>query len=749
MNAEINRETIVEVEKNKGELIETKMFNELLEAVLAYNPLLNVARLHEAYSMAGLAHEGQMRRDGSPYITHPIASAVIAAEMGLDEDSIIAAILHDVIEDSNLTYNDISKRFGTGVADIVEGVTKLTRVQYVSQEDEQMENLRKMLIAMAKDIRVILIKIADRLHNMRTMAYQTEERQRVKSLETMEIYAPIAHRLGMQRIKWELEDISLIYLDPIGYTEIVTFLEQRQAHIDEFIASVEEKIKARLDEEGIEATIHSRVKHIYSIYGKMYSQNRKLEEIFDLYAFRVIVNDISDCYNVLGLIHDTFKPIPGRFKDYISTPKPNMYQSVHTTVIGGEGFPFEVQIRTRDMHNTAEYGIAAHWKYKTGDAGLRAGDEEKFAWVRHLLENQQDEDAQDFFHFLKIDMFADEVFVFTPRGDVVNLPTKATPIDFAYNIHSAIGNSMTGAKVNGKIVPFGHALQNGDIVEILTSKSAPGPSRDWLKIAKSGSSRAKIKQWFKKERREENIAQGRGMFEAELKRNDIRMADLSSDEIKKQILKKIAVSSLDEMYASIGYGGMTATRAVNRIKDELIRASRSSKTPLEKITEQVEKHQNESPKYDISGVLVEGQSGCLIKFAKCCSPIPGDDIVGFITRGYGVSVHRSDCVNYLAGRDDPEGGGRWIDVSWSERRGERYSSTLKIEAQERGGLLMDLATVLNSTGAKVKSLSARDVDSAKSTATVTLEVADIGELRGVISKLGAIAGVTQVTRVGV
>ena len=738
------------IEAKTDLLIEDKMFRELVEAVLSYNPSLNVERMSDAYNVARSAHGDQMRRDGSPYITHPIAAAEITAEMGLDEDSVVAAILHDVIEDSNLTYNDIAKRFGTGVADIVEGVTKLTRVQYTSKEDEQMENLRKMLIAMAKDIRVILIKIADRLHNMRTMAYQTEEKQLRKSLETMEIYAPIAHRLGMQRIKWELEDLSLLYLDPIGYNEIVTSLERKQTRTDEFLTSVEEKIKARLDEDGIDAMIHSRVKHIYSIYRKMYAQKSGIDEIFDLYAFRVIVDDISDCYNVLGLIHDTFKPIPGRFKDYISTPKPNMYQSVHTTVIGTEGLPFEVQIRTREMHNTAEYGIAAHWKYKSGDAGLRMGDEEKFAWVRHLLESQQDADAQDFFHDLKIDMFADDVFVFTPRGDVINMPAGATPIDFAYSIHSAIGNSMIGAKVNGRIVTFGTVLQNGDIVEVLTSKSAPGPSRDWMNIAKSGSSRTKIKQWFKKERREENIANGREMFEAELKRNNLNMANLNDDDVKKQILKKIAVNSIDDMFAAIGYGGMTATRAVNRIKDELLRISKHTvpKTALDKLNEQVEKHQKQTEMHDVFGVLVEGQPGCLIKFSRCCTPVPGDDIVGFITRGYGVSVHRTDCANYISGQKDSVDGGRWIGVNWVERPNEHYMTTLKIEAQERGGLLMDLATVLNAMSARVKSLSTRDAGSNKSTATVTLEVANLEELKSIVARIGSISGVQRVTRAG-
>ncbi|MGI5986427.1 MAG: RelA/SpoT family protein, partial [Oscillospiraceae bacterium] len=438
-----------------------KMYEQLEKSVLEYNPTADIGRIRAAYECAVIAHSGQKRKEGSDYVTHTIAAAQICVEMGLDEDSIIAALLHDCIEDTSLAYHDIEKQFGSTVADIVEGVTKLTRVQYTSKEDEQMENMRKMLMAMAKDIRVILIKIADRLHNMRTMEFQTKEKQRTKSLETMEIYAPIAHRLGMQRVKWELEDLSLLYLDPIGYKEITDTLNARMSALEVFMESVEQKIKARLDDWGINGTISSRIKHIYSIYRKMYSQNKQINEIFDLCAFRVIVDNIADCYNVLGHIHDMYKPLPGRFKDYISTPKPNMYQSIHTTVIGSEGIPFEVQIRTWDMHHTAEYGVAAHWKYKSGDQGVKMGDEEKFAWVRRLLEAQADSDAQDFFHDLKIDMFSDEVFVFTPQGDVINLPAGATPIDFAYGIHSAIGNRMVGAKVNGRIVSFDRVLQNG------------------------------------------------------------------------------------------------------------------------------------------------------------------------------------------------------------------------------------------------------------------------------------------------
>ena len=729
-----------------------KMYAELEQKIVASGMDMDMGRIRAAYDMARLAHSGQKRKDGSPYVTHCVAAADISVDMGLDEDSIVAALLHDVIEDTQLSHADIARQFGEPVANIVEGVTKLTRVQYTSKEDEQMENLRKMLMAMAKDIRVILIKIADRLHNMRTMAYQTEEKQRSKSLETMEIYAPIAHRLGMQKAKWELEDLALMYLDPTGYNEILTTLESRMDTLQNFMVSMQEKIKSRLEGEGLHVSIYSRIKHIYSIYRKMYAQKLDINGIFDLCAFRVIVDTIPDCYNVLGIIHDMFKPVPGRFKDYISTPKPNMYQSVHTTVIGSEGIPFEVQIRTWDMHRTAEYGIAAHWKYKIGDTGIKTGDEEKFAWVRRLLESQQESDATDFFHNLKIDMFADEVFVFSPKGDVINLPAGATPIDFAYSIHSAIGNSMVGASVNGRIVTFDHVLQNGDIVEVRTSKSAAGPSRDWLNIAKSGSARTKIKQWFKKERREENIERGKEMFEAELKNKGLRIEEITDEEVLPQLLKKIACPSLEEMYSAIGYGGMTATRTVNRMKDELLRMHNASekRTVLDKVTEAAERRESTAQKNQkpVHGVLVEGLDNCLIKFSRCCTPIPGDDIVGYITRGQGVSIHRSDCVNYHKRGRNSEDMGRWIDVSWADNISEVYTTTLIVLATERDGLVMDIATALNALNSKVRSLNARDVPESKAIVSITLEVRRLDELRTVINKLMGISGVVDVSRNG-
>ena len=730
------------------------LFEALVKKIKENTHNMDLGRIRAAYEMARMAHSGQRRRDGSPYVTHCIAAADISVDIGLDEDSIIAALLHDVIEDTSLTHEDIARQFGTAVADIVEGVTKLTRVQYTSKEDEQAENLRKMLLAMAKDIRVILIKIADRLHNMRTMAWQSPEKQKSKSLETMEIYAPIAHRLGMQRAKWELEDLSLQYLDPEGYRQITEYLAERMPELERFMDSMKSKIQNRLEAEGVQSTIYCRIKHVYSIYRKMYAQKLDMDGIYDICAFRVIVDSIPDCYNVLGIIHDMFKPVPGRFKDYISTPKPNMYQSVHTTVIGSEGIPFEVQIRTWEMHYTAEYGVAAHWKYKMGasaNTALRPGDENTFAWIRRLLESQQESDASDFFHSLKVDMFADEVFVFSPKGDVINLPAGATPIDFAYFIHSDIGNHMVGAKVNGRIVPYDYVLQNGDIVEIRTSKSAPGPSRDWLSTAKSNSARTKIKQWFKKERREENIIRGRAMLEDELKHNGLTIDDVSDDAIAAPILKRFSFTCMDDMYAAIGYGGLTATRAANRLRDALKSQEPKGKTALDKVSEAAERRETHAPKKEgkaVHGILVEGLSNCLVKFSRCCTPVPGDDIMGFITRGQGVSIHRRDCSNCQQLLSQSENAGRWVEVSWAGKITESYLTTIMISAKDRNGMVMDVATVLNSVNAKVHSLSARTTGLNFGIVSVTLEVKDAAELKYITNRLTQIPGVMSVSRNG-
>lgn len=679
------------------------------------------------------------------------------ADLGLDVDSVVAALLHDCIEDTNATHDDIAKRFGVPVAELVEGVTKLTRVQYVSKEEEQMENLRKMLMAMAHDIRVILIKICDRLHNMRTMEYQSPKKQREKSLETMEIYAPLAHRLGMQKLKWELEDLSLRYLDPVGYKEIEDEMAKRSAAHEEFLGSIQMRIQERLNQDGIRCKVYGRVKHTYSLYRKMFTQNKTLDEIFDLYAFRVIVDDIPECYNVLGCIHDMFKPVLGRFKDYIGTPKPNMYQSLHTTVIGREGIPFEVQIRTWEMHQTAEYGVAAHWKYKQGLANEKLGSEQDFEWVRKLLESQQDTDAEEFVRTLKVDMFADEVFVFTPNGDVKSLPAGATPIDFAYNIHSAVGNRMVGARVNGRMVPYETQLKNGDIVEVITSKNAKGPSRDWLKLAKSNEARNKIRQWFKKERREENIATGRSLFESELKHAGISLATITSDEVLPHILHKVRLGTLDELYASIGYGGTTAAKSVARIREELQRLGRlqaekaaaAARTTAEAVilpNSGSSSSQSKTPKHSDSGIIVEGMGNCLVKFAKCCSPVPGDAVVGFVTRGYGVSVHRADCPNAQPERQKPNEADRWVKVSWVESNLPNYKTTVELSAKDRDNLTLDIATALSSAKVKVTALNVRAMADGHAIMTIELEVKDKQELSSVINKLNNIQGVYHVAR---
>ena len=724
-------------------------YQELEQKITAAGIPADLGRVRAAFECADRAHSGQKRRDGSPYVSHCIAAAIITAEMGLDEDSIIAALLHDTIEDTSLTHEDIARSFGTSVADIVEGVTKLTRVQYTSVEEQQMENMRKMLLAMAKDIRVILIKMADRLHNMRTMAYQSEEKQRIKSLETMEIYAPIAHRLGMQKIKWELEDLSLLYLDPTGYKAITDALDQRMPTLEKFMGEMRTQIRERLEAGGVHATISSRIKHIYSIYRKMYAQKLDINGIFDLCAFRVIVDTIPDCYNVLGIIHDMYKPLPGRFKDYISTPKPNMYQSVHTTVIGSEGIPFEVQIRTWEMHMTAEYGVAAHWKYKTGSGeGTKPGDEEKFAWIRRLLETQQESDAQDFFHNLKVDMFADEVFVFSPKGDVINLPAGATPIDFAYSIHSAIGNSMVGATVNGRIVNFDYVLQNGDIVDIRTSKNAPGPSRDWLNLAKSGAARTKIKQWFKKEKREENIVHGKASFEGEMRRANVNPAVLQDAELLPGLLKKLAFECLDDMYAAIGYGGLTAVKAVGRIRDDVSKAvkaqtaEKAAATPLRINPDSEAAKQN---RHAVNGVIVEDIDSCMIKFAKCCTPVPGDSIVGFITKGFGVSIHRADCPN-ASEEKRKEQPGRWIHVSWGTDTNDSYPTTIEAVCKDRLNLLLDISSALSTTKTFVLGLNTRSTEDGFAIIRIEIQIKDGAQLSTLMNKLHQISGVLRVNR---
>ena len=716
--------------------METKQehYESMMQAITRYAPSADLEVIQRAYEYADEKHKNQLRKSGEPYIIHPLAVAEIVAEIGLDTDAITAALLHDCLEDTDASFEEISRLFGETVANLVEGVTKLTRVQYSTMEEQQMENLRKMFMAMSKDIRVILIKISDRLHNTRTLQYQTPAKQISKSMETMEVYAPLAHRLGMQKIKWELEDTSLQYLDPEGYQEIIDYLKKNEDSANSFMNAIQSKITNRLASVGIHGSIYGRIKHTYSIYRKMRAQNKTIDELYDLYAFRVIVDNIADCYNVLGHIHDLFNPIPGRFKDYISTPKPNMYQYLHTTVIGSQGIPFEVQIRTWEMHQTAEYGVAAHWKYKQH---VGEGSEKEFEWVRRLLENQQDVEADDYIHSLKVDMFDDEVFVFTPKGKVISLPAGSTPIDFAYAIHSAVGNSMIGAKVNNRIASYDAPLHNGDIVEILTSKSAKGPSRDWLNICQSNQARIKIKQWFKREKRDENIVRGKTSFEAELRHAGVDPDILQNAEVLPVILKKVSFECLDDMYAAIGYGGLTAAKAVGRIRDDLTKATRSlAPKPLAR---------QETPAVNSSGVIVEDIGSCMIKFSRCCTPVPGDEIIGFITKGYGVSVHRKDCPNAKAALD-PAQKGRWVKVTWAEAPDAMFSTSLEIEADDRDGLMLDVATILTSLRLRTSEMSARSVGGGTAIVCLRFGVHNLTELENVRTRLRGISGVHNVER---
>ena len=701
--------------------------------------------INKAVDYASTKHQAQKRKDGSPYIIHPLAVAQIVAEMGLDCDAVLGALLHDCIEDTDASHEDIERIFGSTVAELVEGVTKLTRANFSTSEQAQMENLRKMFMAMSKDIRVVLIKIADRLHNMRTMQYQTPEKQLKKCRETMDVYAPLAHRLGMQKIKWELEDIALKYLVPDSYNEIMNYLNAHKEQDEVFMRTIQDKITQRLSSVGIHNKTYGRIKHVYSIYRKMQAQGKTIDELYDIYAFRVIVDTIPDCYNVLGHVHDLFNLVPGRFKDYISTPKPNMYQSLHTTVIGSQGIPFEVQIRTWDMHETAEYGIAAHWKYKQGTG---AGTEKDFEWVRRLLETQQDSDAEEFVQSLKIDMFDDEVFVYTPKGRIVSLPAGSTPIDFAYAIHSGVGNAMIGAKVNNRIANIDAKLRNGDIVEVLTSKAAKGPSRDWLTICKSNQARTKIKQWFKREKRDENIVHGRASFEAEMKRVGLPLNALSNPELEPHLLQKLSFDSWDDMYAAIGYGGLTATKAVGRIRDDgnkAVKAQTTEKLPGTPLRLKPDSDAELLNRHAVNGIIVEDIDSCMIKFAKCCAPVPGDAIVGFITKGFGVSIHRADCPN-AAAREDPKQAARWVRVRWATQEEQPFETTLELDCITRDGLVLDVATVMSTARVRVKEMNAKDLPGGRSTITIRFEVKNVAELDSIRSKLLSIRDVTNSRR---
>lgn len=706
--------------------------------------LYDMDAIDRAISVATKAHEGQMRSSGEEYVCHPIIVASILVELGMDSETIVAAILHDVVEDTTVKLDEITKQFGSDVAALVDGVTKLSKLPYSTKEEEQAENVRKMLLAMAQDIRVIIIKLADRLHNMRTIESLPEQKRRDKAKETMDIFAPLAHRLGIRAVKEELEDLSLRILDPVAYREIEDALALRESERNAFIESIKQRITDNLKSIPIDCYVAGRIKSITGIYRKMYVQGRSFDEIYDIYAVRVIVNSVNDCYNVLGIIHDMFRPIPNRFKDYISTPKSNMYQSLHTTVISKEKIPFEVQIRSWEMHYTAEYGIAAHWKYKLG---IQRKDklEERLAWVRQFIENQKDvDDAEDIVRTIKTDLSSDDVFVFTPKGDVITLPVGATVIDFAYAIHSAVGNRMVGAKVDGRIVPIDYEVKTGEIVEILTSSAqGRGPSRDWLNIVKTGEARNKIRAWFKKERREENIEQGQTELERELARNGIRLPEDKMKEFLLAQCKRQHCETLDDFYAAIGYGGIILSRIMTRIKEDYQRLIKAENIQPEKLVTVTRTHHNNG------GVIIENMDNCLVKFARCCNPVPGDKIIGFITRGYGVSIHKTDCVNVpkdIKKAAEPE---RWIKVSWEESVKDEFKSTLTLEAKNRHALLADVTTQLASMHVMIHAISAREAqDGGTVFMNVTVGVNSLEHLQSVMSRLGRISGILGVTRSG-
>ena len=718
------------------------LISSLKEAVIKSDKPYDLLAIDRAVETACRAHDGQRRASGEEYVCHPLSVALILVEMGMDTDSIVAALLHDVVEDTPMELADIRKAFGAEVAGLVDGVTKLNKLPFTSREEEQAENVRKMLLAMAKDIRVILIKLADRLHNMRTSAGWEPQKRRDKAKETMDIYAPLAHRLGIRAVKEELEDLSLRILDPVAYKEIEEALALREGERKAFLEDIQNRLREKLGEYGFKPFLSGRIKSIAGIYRKMYVQGHAFDEIYDIYAVRVIVDTVNDCYNVLGIVHEMFRPIPNRFKDYISTPKANMYQSLHTTVIGKEKIPFEVQIRTWEMHYTAEYGIAAHWKYKLG---LQKKDrlEERLAWVRQFIENQKDvEDAEDIVRTIKTDLSSDEVFALTPKGDVITLPSGSTVIDFAYAIHSAVGNRMVGAKVDGRIVPLDYRVKTGEIVEVLTtSVQGHGPSRDWLNIVKTGEARSKIRTWFKNERREENIEQGRAAFERELSRNLIHLPEDKMQELLAIQCRKQHFSTVDDFYAAIGYGGVLLSRLMPRVKDDCARLNKDDEpvTP-ERMVSAPAKHRSSG------GVIIEGMDNCLVKFARCCNPVPGDPIIGFITRGFGVSIHKRDCINVPADIQDAAEPGRWVRVSWETDAQQVFKANIIVEAHDRMALLADLTSQLASMRVMIYAVNVREPKDGNTAIHLTLGVSGLDHLQSVIERLSKIDGIYTISR---
>ena len=712
-------------------------WDKLCEAIRASGRAYNMEMIEKAYNLANDAHKGVCRRSGEPYICHPLAVARLVLDLGMDSESIAAALLHDVVEDTPTTLEDLTAQFGAEVAQMVDGVTKLTKIQFSNIEELQAENLRKMLLAMSRDVRVMIIKLCDRLHNMRTGDAWPEQKRRDKARETMEVYAPIANRLGILNVKEELEDRSLHYLDPVGYNEISKMLSERAG--EEFLAKVSGVIERRLVESGIEgATIKRRVKSIYGIYRKTIMQNKSFDEIYDIYAVRVILDTLAECYSTLGLIHDMYHPLPNRFKDYISTPKPNGYQSLHTTVIGREAIPFEVQIRTWDMDRMAEYGIAAHWKYKAGITGSNDKLDERLAWVRQLLESQRSSaDATDLLSDIKSDLLPEEVFAFTPRGDVINLPAGATAIDFAYAIHSAVGNRMIGAKVNNRIVPIDHKVQTGEIIEVITGPENRGPSRDWLNIVKTSEAKNKIRNWFKKERREENIQEGRDALEREMRRNMMPLTDEQRPIFMENLARRNRCNSVDEMYAAIGYGGLLISRLLPKLKEEYAKLKENEPKPVTVELKRV---------HSSDGVVVEGIDNCPIKFAKCCSPLPGDEIIGFVTRGFGVSIHKRDCANVRESLRHSENADRWVRAYWAEDSRENYKATLELLCMDRANLVSDIALALGDMRVPIYSLTARSAEQGRARMSVTVGITNTEHLNSVVSRLKKVKDVVTVTR---
>lgn len=715
----------------------------LIDRIRMYNKNGDLTLVEKAYNYAREKHEGQLRKSGEAYVTHPINVAYIIADMELDAQSICAALLHDVVEDTEVTHEELINEFGETIDMLVDGVTKLNKIPYTTKEEQQIENLRKMFFAMAKDVRVIVIKLADRLHNMRTLKFQPEEKQREIARETLEVYAPLAHRLGMSKVKWELEDLALRYIDPIGYYEIVDKISQKREEREEYINDIIMLLNDKLTSLGIKSHVEGRAKHFYSIYRKMFMQNKTIDELYDLFAVRVIVDSVADCYSVLGMVHELFKPIPGRFKDYIAMPKPNMYQSLHSTLIGPNGTPFEIQIRTWEMHHTAENGIAAHWKYKEGKSGTSDMDS-KLEWIKQLLEIQKDmTNTEDFMNTLKIDMFSDEVFVFTPKGDVINLPLGSTPIDFAYAIHSAVGNKMSGAKVNGKIVTLDYKLINGDVVDVITSNNIHGPNLDWLKIAKTSQARNKINQWFKKENRTENIAKGKEILEKELKKALIPLSFLADSVLMAPLLKKYGFRNEEDMYSALGYGGINAGKFTTRFKDEC-----RKKIPAAEDSSVIDNEflVKKTSKPNTSGVVVEGIDNCLIRMSHCCSPVPGDDIVGFVTRGRGVAIHRSNCINVNPANMTDEEKNRFVRVHWADEIAGDFQINLAVTANDRASLLTDVAMVLGEFKIYLHNLNARKLKNDIAIIDMTMQINNMQQLEKVVLALKKVEGVISVVR---